>query len=259
MTWNSSVLQLGDLVLESVPKWVAPILVILGIEIIIGRQIFLAIIDLQADKKIQINGREQRVIIGGITLGVLFSALAVIQKYQVSNEYAILLLFCGRMIEGASAVRFYKKLVVFLRGRKHSGNMISKAKHKLTLVFISSITIFISMYLLINGPVFNSLGYSIQFLWTITVLSITTLGLRWKLRPIWGIVDRKLLIGILSFVGGAEIFNHPLLGEIVAVLAGSIGYTLGFWFAAALLIRDQKEPVAMKLKSIIRTIRISIR
>lgn len=252
-------LQVGDLVLESVPKWIAPILVILGIEIIIGRQIFLTIVDFQANKKTQISSREQRVIIGGLTLGVLFSALAVIQRHQISNEYAILLLFCGRMIEGASTVRFYKKLIVLLRDKKYSGDIISKVKHKATIVFIFSISIFIFIYLLINRPVFNSLGYSIQFLWTITVLSITTLGLRWKLRPIWGVVDRKLLIGILSFVGGAEIFNHSLMGEIVAVLAGSIGYTIGFWFAAALLIRDQKEPVAMKFKSIIRTIRISIR
>jgi hypothetical protein len=259
MIWDLPVLQLGDLILDTVPEWVAPILVILGIEIIIGRKIVLAIGNLQKTRQVQITNREQRAIIGGLTLGILFSALAVIQKVQISNEYAILLLFCGRAIEGAAAIRFYKKIIVFLRDGKYSGSIVSKVKHKLTILFILSITIFVFIYILIDGPIFNSIGYSVQFLWMISVLSITTLSLRWKLRPVWGIVDRKSLIGVLFFVGGAEIFNHSFLGEVVALIAGAIGYTLGFWFTAALLVRDQKEPIAMKFKNIIRTVRISLR
>jgi len=252
-------LQAG-LFLNSVPGWLAPALVLIGIELVLIRYIEQSVNVVARRPEIDDNSstgmtalphRDYQLLIGGLTLGILFSAIAVIQRFQISNLYAMLLLFCGRAIEGVVAVRFYKKVVRFLRTRQLSGDLAKRVRHKLTMLFIIVVGVYLLGYALLRGPFLRSLGYTIQFVWTVTTLFLTAFGLRWKLRPVQDRFDRKVILGVILFVTGAELFNYTFLGELAATVVGSLGYTVGFWFAAALLIHDQGEPVAMRLKRVI--------
>lgn len=259
-------LQLGVL-LDSVPRWIAPLLILLGIEFVLISHIrqsvnIIAVDDPQEknfNDKIAIPTRDYNWIIGGMTFGILMSGIAVIQVFQISNLYAILLLFCGRMIEGVAAIRFYKKVLYLIRERRWGGDIRTKVRHKLTVLFIVVVGLYLMGYALIYGPFFRSLGYTIQFIWTVTALLVTSLGLRWKLRHVRDQFDREIILGVILFVTGAELFNFTFFGELAATLVGSLGYTVGFWFAAAFLIRDQNEPLVMELKYLIRDARVWLR
>ncbi len=259
------ILQLGFLI-DSVPLWLAPLLVLLGVEFILIWHIEQSINVVASEKpnqksgdKIAIPTRDYKLLVSGMTFGILLSAIAVIQEFQISNIYAILLLFCGRAIEGVAAIRFYKKVSRFIRTREWGGDFRAKMKHKLTMLFIVVVGFYLIGYAIVHGPFLRSLGYTIQFVWTITTLLVTAIGLQWKLRPVREKFDRKLILGVILFVTGAELFNFAFIGQLVATIAGSIGYSIGFWFAAAILIRDQQEPVVMGLKYRIRDIRIWLR
>ena len=258
-------LQLGFWI-DSVPLWLAPLLVLLGVELILIYHIQQSVYvvprdntDLQHTDKISIPTRDYKLLISGLTFGILLSAIAVIQNYQISNWYIILLLFCGRAIEGVAAIRFYKKMVRFTRSRRWGGDFGAKIKHKLTAIFIIFIGLYFIGYAIVNGPFLRSLGYTIQFIWTIVTLFVTFIGLHWKLRPVRDKFDQKIIFGVILFTTGAELFNFAFIGQLIATLAGAFGYTIGFWFAAAILIRDQQEPVVMGLKHRIRDIRIWLR
>lgn len=261
------VLQTGFFI-DSVPRWLAPLLVLLGIELILIYHIERSIHVVpkgqetrasESTDEITIPVRDYQLLIAGLTLGILLSAIAVIQRFQISNLYAMLLLFCGRAIEGVAAIRFYKKAIRFLRTREWSGDFGARAKHKLTMLFIVIVGIYLAGYALVNGPFLRSLGYTIQFVWTITTVLLTAVGLRWKLRPVEDQFDGKIILGVILFVTGAELFNFTFLGQLAATLIGSLGYSVGFWFAAAFLIRDQREPVAMELKYLVRDVRVWLR
>ena len=255
-------LQAGFLV-DSVPTWLAPLIVLFGVEYILvwyieGSVNIVASEEFNhgSDNIITIPTRDYELLISGIGFGIMLSAIAVIQEFQISNIYIILLLFCGRAIEGVTAIRFYKKVSRFIRTREWGGELRAKIKHKLLILFIIVVGLYLVGFAIVHGPFFRSLGYTIQFVWSLTTLLVTAIGLRWKLRPVREEFNRKLIRGVILFVTGAELFNFALIGELIATMAGSIGYSVGFWFAAAILIRDKQEPVAMWIKNRIRDIRI---
>ena len=259
------VVQLG-FPIDSAPSWLAPLLVLLGVEFVLIWHLEQSITvvanqkpNQQSNDKITIPTRDYKLLISGLTFGILLSAIAVIQKYQISSIYAIFLLFCGRLIEGVSTIRFYKKISRFIQSREWGGDFRAKMRHKLTILFIVVLGFYLIGYAIIYGSYFRTLGYTIQVVWTMTALFVTAAGLQWKLRPVRENFDRKLIIGVVLFVTGAELFSFDFIGQIVAIIVSSVGYSIGFWFAGAILIRTQEEPVVMALKYRIRDIRIWFR
>ncbi|MFB6196270.1 MAG: hypothetical protein ABEI80_08855 [Haloplanus sp.] len=175
------------------------------------------------------TGRLSLLALGG---GYLFSALSVIRTDY--GAYAAFLFLLFRGLEGAAAVRFYRKVTFVLRNRRtpSGSNVSSFVTRRLLVFFFGVVGVGLLVSALAPGAVERA-GFSVanpRGLYTAVTFSFAMLGVYWRLAPVRDDYNWLVLIGFGFSVAGAELFNYAALATEVALsFAGGVAYAVGFW------------------------------
>lgn len=226
-------------VLDFIPPWAGPAAIFIGVEIILlglAKQTFSQIFPFWN----RLNPREEAAIVGGFGLGVLLSAGAVLRHFEILWLYATLLFCLGQIINGAGAVRLYKKLLYMAREREIAGSWRSKIKKALLRLFVIVLAGWMIILILGGTNIYRGQTSSLQFVWTFVVFMMAALGIAFKLDYATDVLNVRLRVGFILCVAGASIYNlNPFVLDLLALVLGSIAYSVGFWAAAVLLIRSE--------------------
>lgn len=227
-----SVLQLRY-IFDSVPRTLPVWLLVLGLEALIFG--FLIRAGERSELFRPLSARSKLVTSIGLTFGYLFVSLSVISAHY--DLYAAYLFVLFRTVEGAAAVRFYRKVVHVLRHRSTDlSSGTGRAYKYVSTFFVSIVGTGIFIQILLNGPYIHTVLWDLALVYTGVSLAIAVIGAWWRLRDVRDGINSGISLGVLLVVGGAEIFNYTLLAqEIVVTLFGSLSYSIGFW--GAVLIR----------------------
>ncbi|WP_152421495.1 hypothetical protein [Haloferax gibbonsii] len=181
----------------------------------------------------QYTRRERLVGVLGLGLGYFFIALSLIQgNFGLYGTYLFILF---RAVEGAAAVLIFVRLLTFFRGGYYSSSVFTKVRHILVVFFITTLGVSLLLKILIDGPFIGSLWYNLSLVYTVLVVVLTLISVRWRLRKVQADTNLGVTGGIALGVAGGQIYSFSLASEIAILLLGSLVYTIGFWSAASLL------------------------
>lgn len=175
------------------------------------------------------TGRVGMAVLG---TGYLFAALSVIQANY--SAYAAFLFVLVRGLEGAAAVRFYRKVVFVVRNRQAPGGASagSFVTHRLLVFFFTVVGLGLLVSALTPTTVERA-GFSIanpRGVYTASTFALAVLGVYWRLAPVKDDYNWLILTGFSLSVAGAELFNYAALGTEVALsFVGGAAYSAGFW------------------------------
>lgn len=175
------------------------------------------------------NGRLGLVVLG---MGYLFAALSVIQTNY--GAYAAFLFVLFRGLEGAAAVRFYRKVLFVVRQRRMPSGTGAAGfvTHRLLVFFLSVVSLGLLVSALAPATVERA-GFSVanpRGVYTVTTFSMAMLGVYWRFTPVQSDFNWLVILGFGLSVAGAELFNYAALGtEVVMTVVGSVAYSAGFW------------------------------
>lgn len=224
---------------DFIPRWLGPTAIFFGAELIllgVARQTFSRNFPFWS----RLNPREAMALTGGFGLGVLLTASAVLRQFNTLWLYAMLLFCLGQVISGAAAVRLYKKLLYLSREHEWPGQWQTKVKKMLLRIFLVIIAGWLLFLVLTGTSLYGGFAESLQFIWTFLIFSTSALGIAFKLDYARGVLNYRLRIGFILCVAGASVFNiAPFLRDLLVLIAGTVAYSIGFWFAAVLLIRSE--------------------
>jgi hypothetical protein len=227
-----------DLFLDPFPDLVGPVLVFFGLELVLAGAFQRALSE--AGVLGSLTPRERFIGIGGLTAGLLFAASGALRSFDLLGAYVVVLFSLGRVIQGAATVRFYRRVIDFLRGRGAGSGIRGRIQHGLVVLFITFLAAWLAFHILTQGPVVGSTVQSLQLVWTGFVVVTGALGIARKLRYADDELNRGLKAGLVLAVTGAEVYNFQTLTmDLTAYLAGSVAFSIGFWVAVIYLFRSE--------------------
>lgn len=240
MTLELSPLQLPSLIFDFVPPWLGPSLIFLGVEVILVGAIQKSLPE-TSTLWTRLSKQESLMVTGSFALGILFSASAVLQQFSLVGTYAAMLFGLGRLIEGAAAVRFFKRVLLVARGQGHQGGMERWAKRLLVVFFAFVIAGWLVVRILTRGPIYGTVEKSIRLVWTGLTLFVAVYGIAPKLRFAEDVLNNRLKMGFVFCVGGASIYNFGTVMDVGVFLIGLLAYSVGFWVAVLALVRSESH------------------
>jgi len=215
---------------------IGPILVFFGVELMLVGT-FEKVLS-GSDFRPDMGTRQRFVGIGGMTVGLLFATSGALRMLGALELYVVFLFCLGRIVEGAGIVRFYKRVIDFLRGKGGTGGIRGKVKHGLFLLFIFVLAAWLCFRVLTKGPIVGSTVETLRLIWTGFVVITAGAGIARKLGYSDENLNRGLKTGMILAVVGAEVYNLRVQVELAAYIAGSLAYSVGFWLAVYYLFND---------------------
>jgi hypothetical protein len=221
--------------IDEVPSWLGPALIFFGLECLLA-----TFISRHLNRIYQHPPQEFRIAIWLVILGTLFLTTGFSQVVGIAPLFAFLLLFFGRMIEGAAAIRLLRKVEAAIESSRSSGptlperllnKLLSKFRYRALTGFVILVAYAAISYTILFGPLHQSLQYDIALYWTVMVFTLSIMGLSWKLSDIQSELGSPLLLGLFLCVGGAEVFNFQFIGNLVTIILGTIGHFVGLVLA----------------------------
>lgn len=211
---------------DYIPNWIPTLLVFSGVTISsIG--LFLSL---------RSREREDRLPLLACFLFML-GALVGIYDFYVTYPgiLAIFLISFARYIEGIAVLRLYQKVeYMFREGElpsEYSVSMPKKSLLWLSATFLIILSISFYSFLVLAGKIDVSFGYSVAILWAIITVFYTIVGLSIKFGAIDAQISSFFTYGLILVIAGAEIYNFSnIRGDLISWIAGSIAYSLGYWF-----------------------------
>ena len=234
-----SILQMG-LLFDYLPGWLGPTLVFFGIELVLVGVIDDTLPSIFSNWA-QLNSREQLLTVSGLSIGPFILGSSVLHQYGGVQIYAALLFCIGRLIEGASGVLFYKKILHLIEYREFQGHTRQKFKHYLVLLFVVIASGWVAIQVWERGGYFAPQVTEIKLIWTLLTLFIATFGISYKLRFASGVLNKSTKLGFILCIGGAQIFNLQEILELATSAAGILAYTIGFWIAFVVLLKSERH------------------
>lgn len=184
--------------------------------------------------------REAKVL---YTVGFMCLTVGVLLKYQLVTAYMALLYGFGRMIEGVAAVRFWRKIHLFLTEGRLAGNTSRSLMYKLAAFFVVLLGGSLMVELLLRDGATAVLEYQFALVWTAMTLLLSLIGLSRRVLPLTEVDDEvvssKLFYGYILAVAGASIFDASLVTQLAIQATGTVAYTVGFWLAVFLWVRGK--------------------
>ena len=176
---------------------------------------------------------ERSIAVFGVGLGYLFLTLSVLRTSYGSYAGYLYLVFRG--VEGVAATHIYLKAFNFLRGKGSGGNLKNKAKHLLVVFFVAALGGYLILKGLVERPRFGGIWYDVSLIYTVMVALLSFLAVRWRYRDITADLNSGVILGLAMCIAGAQIFGFSLTGDILLTAAGSVVYSVGFWFSVYLM------------------------
>ncbi|QUJ74008.1 hypothetical protein [Haloarcula marismortui] len=186
--------------------------------------------------------------------GIIIASISVFLAYEWQGVFLIILL--GKGIEGVSAVRLYQKVVHFFESRPESNDnstsiLVKYSVYYLSLIFVLTLLFGFGIYILISEYSYSGILESIILCYTLFIIVISAFGLAWKLHVVGDSFSNSLIAGLILLVTGSEIYNFNLVvisvsettyqlpfTDIIVIIAGSISYSVAFWYASWVWMRD---------------------
>jgi hypothetical protein len=226
-----------DVVVDFVPGLLGPTLIFFGLELVLVGT-FLSVFR-RAGVLSRLTNREQFLAVGGVAVGLLFAASGALRRLDLLDPYVVFLFALGRVLQGASAARFYRRILDVLRGRG-GGGVGGRIRRGSITLFVCFFAGWLAVRVLTQGPIVGTVGQSLRLVWTGFVVVTTALGITWKLRHAEDTLDRGLRPGLVLCVTGAEVYNFASIGmELGTYLVGSVAFSLGFWVAVFYLFASE--------------------
>jgi hypothetical protein len=223
-----------DLFLDPFPRLTGAVLVFFGLELVLAGA-FQRVLS-EAGLLGSLTPRERFVGVGGLAVGLLFAASGALRTLDLLGGYVVVLFCLGRVIQGAATVRFYRRVVDFLRGRGTGGGLRGRIRHGLVILFVAFLAVWLAFRVLTRGPIVGNTVQSLRLVWTGFVVLTGALGIARKLRHADDELNRGLKAGLVLAVTGAEVYAFQTVAmDLLAYLAGSAAFSVGFWVAVSYL------------------------
>jgi len=199
----------------------------------LGSYVHITLQEMNSQSKETFNLEMKNRRLAGTTLagGILFITIGSLQRYQLVIHYMGILFFIGSLITGASHVRFWKKVELFLRRQEYGGNLARTIKYGLLSLFVIISVGSIFFELVISNPFGATFFSQIAFAYTLLVLGLSIIGLSKRVLPLREQIDNRLVYGFILTIAGTQIFDLSIVNAILFMGIGTVGYTVGFWIA----------------------------
>jgi len=175
-----------------------------------------------------IANRPAKVALISFSAGYFLLALSILKgSYNLYGAYLYVLF---RVVEGAAAARFYRKVAYVLRNRSLPGGSNIRARvYHLALVF--SIMLAgggLLAYLVTSGH--ENVYSSGLVIYTAVAVLVSGLGVWWRVKLLSGDYAIITLLGFVLCMAGSQTFGYAsLTQEIIVAVAGGVAFTVGFW------------------------------
>lgn len=183
----------------------------------------------------------------GTVISFVLGVGLVLGVYQVHLSEPLLLVIifgmAGKYIQGIAAIRLYQKASYAVRNRSLSWggfDLHTKVVLKIATFFSVLLLGVVVSLLAIVGAIQIPLSEVMIGIWTVFTIAFTVLGLSITLYGAADDYPSYFSTGLVVLVAGSEVYNLGSLStEILATLALSIAYTVGFWIAAYRFVADE--------------------
>lgn len=240
-------------IVDTVPTWLGPGLLLFGTAAIVAWGIKYAIIEFLPDR----TQGTQLLILLLLTIGVVFTTAGGLAQTGSVNIFVLLVIAIGRFIESGAVIRSIRKLYLLITTA--AGNS-TKEKHAFKSILLKIIERFLNkkyyiasrigigfatvgayiLILLING-FRTDITSSITLVWSLSVFSLAVIGLSWKLEAAEDTLSYTLVVGILAASSGSRIFNFVnLSGDVISIIVGSVGSILGLLAGVVGIVVNKK-------------------
>lgn len=240
MSGTESILAQADVALDYSSDLLGPVLIFFGLELMLAGTFHKVLSE--SGLSSELTQRERLVAVGGLTVGLLFAASGALRMFGILEVYVIFLFCLGRVIEGAGAVRFYRRVIDYVRGKGSPSGLKKRVSHGLFLLFVTFLAVWLAFRVLTDGPIVGSTVQSLRLIWTAFVVVTVGVGIARKLSYGDPELNLPLKAGMILAVVGAEVFNFGSLSlELTTYIVGSAAFSLGFWVAVYYIFRGGLE------------------
>lgn len=240
MSGLDPILAQVDVAVDYSSDLLGPALIFIGLELMLGGT-FKKVLS-ESGLGSELTRRERLVAVGGLTVGLLFAASGALRMFGMLELYVIFLFCLGRVIEGAGAVRFYRRIIDYARGEGSPSGLKKRVLYGLFLLFVTFLAVWLAFRVLTGGPIVGSTVQNLRLIWTAFVIVTVGVGIARKLSYGDADLNRPLKAGMILAVVGAEVFNFGSLSlELTTYFVGSAAFSIGFWIAVYYLFRDERE------------------
>lgn len=246
-------------IVPAVPSWLPPAVVLVGMELTflwIAKEELLP----QISPTIGVTNLERKAILVTFVSGVLITSMPLIQVFGLRAPFMILLFALGQSIEGVASIRFYVRVGQWLNSEgsgldsKWAKARLTELKYRFKYRVFIYFTILFSVSLIVSLLSVTNLRIPplriFALFWTISMLIISVFGLNWKLRDIDNQLPRTARLGLILAISGAVTFGFGSWEiELAAQAIGAVGYALGFWYGAIVLVSRHRSQTVARLRT----------
>ncbi|MEZ3162310.1 hypothetical protein ABNG03_10120 [Halorubrum sp. RMP-47] len=204
---------------------------------------------------------ERFLILGLLTIGILFTAIPAFRSRDLLWYYAMFLVMIARSIEGALIVRFFTRVFSFLYGSSQDpllDKIIRKFKKRTVRIIFTSIvtnvTIIFILIAFLRNPTLEALHWT-AIAYSVGRFGIVSITVIYQLKDVvnkFTMLNLKfgwsIVLGLVLAIAGAEVFDFPQFlgivqipvqviesptGQIFVRFAGFIGLLAGMLIALA--------------------------
>ncbi|WP_415383048.1 hypothetical protein [Halosimplex sp. TS25] len=241
------------------PAWLPAAAIFFGIQLVLTWYFGNVVGATAAGQVGAIPSRERTVIVGSLVVGYLCIATALVRQYASVGLLSMYLLFLAKVIEGVASLRFVKKAVDFLAGGgSGSGSLrgvlrglLPRLKFKFLAAFIALVGFSLVAYVITSDPVVRGRAYDVALIYTLMSFAIAVVGATYRLRAAPSTLNTTGKAGIIFCLAGAAIYDYQsLAGEVVSFMVGTVGYSIGFWIAAIVLVGVSSSALVGAVRSV---------
>ncbi len=228
-----------DWLLPTIPPSIGTLLTIFGMLIMLYAHIreTTSILSKRSNNKFSVPLQNEGRVAIVLSIGFFFLTIGVLRRYNLIPVYIALLYVVGSMIEGVGQVRFLRKIHSFLRGQGAGGGILRNLKYKLLSAFVVLLGGTIAIQLFFSAPTYGSAIPQVALIWTLMTFILTVIGLSHRVLPLKTELPSGMAIGYVVAVAGSEVYDLTLAGEVIFILLGGVGYSLGFWLSVYYWLR----------------------
>jgi hypothetical protein len=207
----------------------------------------------------ELYSTERFLIVGLLTVGILFAAIPAFRSRGLLWYYAMLLVMVGRGIEGALIVRFFTKVFSFVymtSNRSLRDRIVQKFKDRVVRITLTSFVTIMMALVIASAFIMNSTLEALRWTaiaYTMGRFGIVSISVIYQLKDVVDYFEMLnprfgwfIISGLVLAIAGAEVFDFPPFfgfvqvptrvlesptGEFVVRFAGFVGLLVGMLVA----------------------------
>lgn len=237
---------------DTVPQWLGPTLLLIGIASLILWASQSAIDRFYSFETDTLH----TFVLLSVVLGIVFTTIGGLSQAGYVDQFSIMLVAAGRFVEGGAIIRGIRKIHYMITQRPFLENSEAVSTQVRNLIYrrklppvlkrrwpkiryiairggIGLIAVGIYLAIIWNNGLTDETLYAIVLTWSLSVFALAVLGLSWKLEYAEENLSPSLIIGLLSASAGAQVYDYVNLGwDITGIIVGTVAFLAGIVFGA---------------------------